>query len=502
MVATTDVDSEEETVIWRGSSTRNVAQTKVFEIKTTAGKSYPGEALAQENSESDESSDEDGVETEDTAPCPSTSCCAVTNHAAADKVDVEVIDNDASGCARAQIHAEKKAAARAPVTAPAAVSPEDRAATSPEDRTVARPRWRIPRTQPKPPSAQTSPPQAALRPLGHAVHGDVGMLNAPPPAPAIKQLDNKPLAEPPAKPLQPPLQPVPAPVPAAVPPRNYLAEFDPRLERPVTPTMSEGGFGSAPFQPSTPPETKPSGWGPHAPNSDGALRNPELLPDADALASPAAVASAAAAATARFRAGGAATHEKAPVRSLTARDEILREMAAAPTHQTVATAEAAGAQATVSSARAALPFERNHRDKQGRVRAWEAEEPARKRPRGQAPRWEAKRPRQHECERGGRCQRDNDASRRESDLTLRELRLERDETMCEYEHALHRQKQNRHDGDASRRENDFRLREAHLKLGKAELEYERALHRQQQSRPARDDHYHRGNGYCGRTFKR
>lgn len=465
MVATTDVDSEEETVIWRGSSTRNVAQTKVFESKTTAGKSYPGEALAQENSESDESSDEDGVEIEDTAPCPSTSSCAVTNHAAADKVDVEVIDNDMSGCARAQIHAEKKAAARPPATAPAAVSPEDREATSPEDRTVARPRWLIPRTQPKPPSAPTSPPQAALRPLGHAVHGDVGMLNAPPPAPAIKQLDNKPLAEPPAKPLQPPLQPVPAPVPAAVPPRNYLAEFDPRLERPVTPTMSEGGFGSAPFQPSTPPETKPSGWGPRAPNSDGALRNPELLPDADALAlaSPAAVASAAAEATARFHAGGAATHEKAPVRSLTARDEILREMAAAPTHQTVATAEAAGAQATVSSARAALPFERNHRDKQGRVRAWEAEEPARKRPRGQAPRWEAKRPRQHECERGGRCQRDD---------------------------------------DASRRENDFRLREAHLKLGKAELEYERALHRQQQSRPARDDHYHRGNGYCGRTFKR
>ena len=55
----TDVDSEEETYTYRGSSTRNV-QTKVFDIKTTTGKSYPGEALAQENSDSDESSDEDG----------------------------------------------------------------------------------------------------------------------------------------------------------------------------------------------------------------------------------------------------------------------------------------------------------------------------------------------------------------------------------------------------------------------------------------------------------
>ena len=69
------------------------------------------------------------------------------------------------------------------------------------------------------------------------------------------------------------------------------------------------------------------------------------------------------------------------MQSLTARDEILREMAAAPTHQVVATAEAAGVQATVSSPRAALPFERNDRDKQGRVRACEAED-ARKRPRG------------------------------------------------------------------------------------------------------------------------
>ena len=80
--------------------------------------------------------------------------------------------------------------------------------------------------------------------------------------------------------------------------------------------------------------------------------------------------------------------------------------------------------------------------------------------------------------------------------------LERDETKFEYERALHRQKQSRYDDDASRRENDFRLREARLKLDKAEFEYDRALHNQQQNRPARDDHYHRGNGYCGRTFKR
>jgi len=552
----TDVDSEEETYTYRGSSTRNV-QTKVFDIKTTTGKSYPGEALvlAQENSDSDESSDEDGVETEDTVPCPSTSSRAMTKHAAAEKVDVEVIDSEASGYVNAQIHAEKKAAARAPAPAPVAVSPEDRAATSPEDRTVARPRWRIPqsdkeqsaedarrlaqrvkdkekeerekaqrvkdekvprehalhemadaekaqhekepvaanqakttkdkaaaeakkaeihaekkaavrpaapapaaaslkdraaaspedqsmarkgyrirKTQPKPHSAPTSPPQDSLRPLGHRVHGDVGALNAPPRATATKLLANKPLAEPPAKPLQPPLQPVPAPVPAAVPPRSYLAECDPRLparERPVTATMPEGGFGPAPFQPSTPPETKPSGWGPRPPNSDGVLPNLEVLPNAEALASHAAVASAAAAAAERFRAGGAATHEKARVRSLNARDEILRE--------------------------------RNDRDKQGRGRAWEAEEPARKRPRGQALHWETKRPRQHEYERGGRCQRDDDARRRELNLTLRELLLERNET---------------------------------------KLEYERALHRQQQSRPARDDRDHRGNGYCGRTFKR
>ena len=205
----------------------------------------------------------------------------------------------------------------------------------------------------------------------------------------------------------------------------------PPPERPVTPTMPEGGFGSAPFQPSTPPETKPSGWGPRPPNSDGALRNPELLPNAEALASHAAVASAAAAAAERFRAGGAATHEKAPVRSLSARDEILRE--------------------------------RNDRDKQRRVRACEAED-ARKRPRDQALHWETKRPRQHEYERGGRCQRDDNAQRRESDLTLRELRRKRDEAQFEFERAL--------------------------------------LHNQQQNRPARDDHYHRGNGYCGRTFKR
>ena len=593
----TDVDSEEETYTYRGSSTRNV-QTKVFDIKTTTGKSYPGEALAQENSDSDESSDEDGFETEDTVPCPSTSSRAMTKHAAAEKVDVEVIDGEASGYVNAQIHAEKKAAARAPAPAPVAVSPEDRAATSPEDRTVARPRWRIPqsdkeqsaedarrlaqrvkdkekeerekaqrvkdekvprehalhemadaekaqhekepvaanqakttkdkaaaeakkaeihaekkaavrpaapapaaaslkdraaaspedqsmarkgyrirKTQPKPHSAPTSPPQDSLRPLGHRVHGDVGALNAPPRATATKLLANKPLAEPPAKPLQPPLQPVPAPVPAAVPPRSYLAECDPRLparERPVTATMPEGGFGPAPFQPSTPPETKPSGWGPRPPNSDGALRSPELLPNAEALASHAAVASAAAAAAERFRTGGAATHEKAPVRSLSARDEILRE--------------------------------RNDRDKQRRVRACEAEEPARKRPRcdprGQPLRWETKRPRQHEYERGGRCQRDDDTRRRESDLTLRELLLERNETKLEYERALHRQKQSRYDDDASRRESAFRLREARLKFDKAEFEYERALHHQQQSRPARDDRDHRGNGYCGRTFKR
>ena len=63
-------------------------------------------------------------------------------HAAAEKVDVEVIDSEASG----YVNAEKKAAARAPAPAPVAVSPEDRAATSPEDRTVARPRWRIPQS--------------------------------------------------------------------------------------------------------------------------------------------------------------------------------------------------------------------------------------------------------------------------------------------------------------------------------------------------------------------
>ena len=145
-------------------------------------------------------------------------------------------------------------------------------------------------------------------------------------------------------------------------------------------------------------------------------------------------------------------------------------------------------------------------DKQRRVRACEAEEPALKRPRGdprgQPLRWETKRPRQHEYERGGRCQRDDDTRRRELNLTLRELLLERNETKLEYERALHRQKQSRYDDDASRRENDFRLREARLKLDKAEFEYDRALHNQQQNRPARDDHYHRGNGYCGRTFKR
>ena len=80
--------------------------------------------------------------------------------------------------------------------------------------------------------------------------------------------------------------------------------------------------------------------------------------------------------------------------------------------------------------------------------------------------------------------------------------LERNETKLEYERALHRQKQSRYDDDASRRENDFRLREARNELDKAELEYERALYRQQQSRPARDDRDNRGNGYCGRTFKR
>ena len=80
--------------------------------------------------------------------------------------------------------------------------------------------------------------------------------------------------------------------------------------------------------------------------------------------------------------------------------------------------------------------------------------------------------------------------------------LERNETKLEYERALHRQKQSRYDDDASRRESGFRLREARLKFDKAEFEYERALHRQQQSRPARDDRDHRGNGYCGRTFKR
>ena len=274
-------------------------------------------------------------------------------------------DKAAAEAKKAEIHAEKKAAARPAAPAPAAASLKDRAAASPEDQSMARKGYRIRKTQPKPHSAPISPPQDSLRPLGHRVHGDVGALNAPPRAPANKLLANKPLAEPPAKPLQPPLQPAPdrlasAAVPRSVPLRDYLAEFrrrnpesrDPRLpppERPVTPTMPEGGFGPAPFQPSTPPETKPSGWGPRPPNSDGALRNPELLPNAAALASHAAVASAAAAAAERFRAGGAATDEKAPVRSLSARDEILRE--------------------------------RNDRDKQRRVRACEAEEPARKRPR-------------------------------------------------------------------------------------------------------------------------
>ena len=574
-----DVDSEEEKYAHRGTSTRNVPQTKVFDIKTTQGKSYPGVAegkmrRAQENTESDESSDEEGIETENTVPCPITSSRTMNKHAAAE--EVEVMDEDgvedeedaplserlkraSGGGARTQpktpfappppppsthmegarrmaheereehgkAHEEKvqseralqekadaekaqrekeqlaankveaeedrkkakarKAEAKRAEEAHAQINAEkaaarainaDRAAASPEDQTVARQRYRIGRTQSNPPSTPTSPPHPpsasapkdALRPLGRAVHGDVGMLNtpAPAPAPAIKLLADKPLAEPPAKPRQPPLQPPLQPVPP------HLAELrrrnpesrDPRLpppERPVTPTMPEGGLGEPwPLQPSTPPETKPSGSVPRPPNSDGA-------PSADALNSPAAVTAALAAANARCRARGAtherATHERAPVQSLTARDEILREreMAAAPAHQPVATAEAEGVQATVASARAALPFERNNRDKQGRMGAWEAKESARKRHRGQTLRWEAKRPRQHEYERGGRYQRDDDASRREKDLALREARLKRDE---------------------------------------ANLEYDRALHRQQHDRSARDDRYNRGNDYYGRVFKR
>ena len=87
-------------------------------------------------------------------------------------------DKAAAEAKKAEIHAEKKAAVRPAAPAPAAASLKDRAAASPEDQSMARKGYRIRKTEPKPHSAPTSPPQDSLRPLGHRVHGDVGALNA------------------------------------------------------------------------------------------------------------------------------------------------------------------------------------------------------------------------------------------------------------------------------------------------------------------------------------